>query len=881
MRWHHRLYVMVRCWFASGALDRELDEELQFHFDREVQVNLERGLSPAQARRAAALAVGNPQPVMELSRDGRSGAWARQFARDLGYGVRLLRKSPGFSCAAITIIALGVGAVTAIFSVVYGVALTPLPFHEPDRLVSIWTMSANTGQAKLPTNGADHRDWKAANHVFEDIALYRTLNNFNLTGAGEPERLLGSRISSNLLPVLGITPAIGRGFTEQEDDIGHELVVLLSDGLWRRRFNADQSIVGQTISLNGIPHTVVGVMGRDFQYPSREYQIWTPLTINPAEMTRQVRGSNSLAVARLKRGVTVEEAQTELSAIAARMFAADPQNPLPGVLVVPMHADLLANVRTALSVMLGAVLCLLLVAALNLSTLVSARAASRGRELGVRLALGATRGRVVMQTATEIVPLLVVGGALGVGLAAYAISVFIPLAPVTLPRVESIRVSTEVLCASIVILSVTGLIAALLPALQVWNANVTAATREESRSATVSPRQARARNVLVVTQIALAVPLLVAGVLLTRTFTALNAQSPGFESANALTAHLAIPRSKYRGDAAIAAVVDRIIERVAAIPGVTSAGMVNRLPLAGGTSMAPFEFDAPRALHPDLSVIDMRMATVDYFRAIGIPVLEGRAFEARDTAQSAPVGIIDERIARLMWPGESAIGKRFRVPPHLRKMPWFEIVGVVGHIRHDALDVDARAQVYFSATQMPQDRMALVVRADRNVAALAASVVRAIHEIDPEQPVYELRTMDEVVDRSLGQRWMNMTLVVTFAVVSLLLCAVGVYGVIAFGVARQRREFGIRLALGATPATITRGVVRRGIVLAMIGVAIGTAIAAAVARGMESLLFGVRSTDLASFGAAIFTLLAIAFVASALPARRAAAVDPALVLRSD
>ena len=881
MRWHHRLYVALRGLFGSSTLDRELNEELQFHFDRQVQANIESGMTSAQARRAAAIAVGNADPIREASRDGRAGAWLRQFGRDLSFGVRLLLKAPGFSAAAIGIIALGVGAVTAIFSVVYGVALKPLPFREPDRLVNIYSTSVPTGSVRLPVNGADHRDWLASNHVFEDIALYRPLANFNLTGAGDPERLLAARISSNLFPVLGVSPAIGRGFTEEEDDLGNERVVLLSDALWRRRFGADASIVGKPIMLSGVPHTVVGVMGPDFQYPGREFQAWTPLTISPGELTRKVRGNNNLAVARLKPGVTLADARTEMTAIAARIAAADPQSLLPEVLVVPAHADLLTNVQGALYVMLGAVFCLLLVAALNLSTLLSARAASRSRELAVRLALGASRGRVALQAMAEIVPLLVIGGATGVALAAYAVNAFIPLAPPTLPRVENIRISLEVLLASIAVLSVTGLIATLLPAAQAWSADLTGATREETRSSTGSVRQSRARNALVVIQVALALPLLVGGVLLTRTFAALNAQSPGFERENILTAHLAFPRSKYRDDPAISQVEDRILESVARLPGVTASGMVNRLPLAGGSSMVIFEFDSPRPLHPELSAVDMRVASPDYFKAMGIRVLEGRAFDARDTAESTPVGVIDERIAKLMWPGESAIGKRFRVAPHLMKTPWYEIIGLVAHIRHDALDVDTRMQVYWNFAQMPMDRMALVVRTDSNAAALTPSVVRAVHEIDPEQPLYDVRTMSEWVDRSLGQRWMNMTLVGAFAAVALTLCSIGVYGVIAFGVARQRREFGIRLALGASRRGIAAAVVTHGLSLAAIGIAAGLVFSVGVSRSMSSLLFGVKADDLVSFGAATAVILTVALLASYLPARRAAAVDPAVTLRAE
>jgi len=431
------------------------------------------------------------------------------------------------------------------------------------------------------------------------------------------------------------------------------------------------------------------------------------------------------------------------------------------------------------------------------------------------------------------------------------------------------------------VLSVTGLIATLLPATQAWGTDLANATREETRSTTGSVRQSRARNLLVVVQIALALPLLVGGVLLTRTFAALNAQSPGFERDNILTAHLAIPRSKYRSDAELSQVQDRILESVARIPGVTAAGMVNRLPLAGGVSMVIFEFDSPRALDPSLSAVDMRTATTDYFKAMGIPVLEGRAFEVRDTKTSTPVGIVDERIAKLMWPGESAIGKRYRVAPHLMKTPWFEIVGVVGHIRHDGLDVDTRAQAYWPATQMGQDRMALVVRTGQNASAIAASVVRAIHEIDPEQPVYDVRTMDEWVHRSLAQRWMNMTLVSTFASVALTLCAIGVYGVIAFGVARQRREFGIRLALGASRSGIATTVVKNGLVLAGIGIGTGLMLAFALTRSMSSLLFGVSGSDVPSFATSILAILTVAVLASYLPARRAAAVDPAVTLRAE
>lgn len=883
MRWHHKLAVVVRGWFASSALDRQLDEELQFHFDRQLQVNLDAGMTPEQARRSAALAIGNVEPIREASRDARAGALLRQTRRDLSYGIRLLTKAPGFSAAAIIIIALGVGAVTAIFSVVYGIALKPLPFREPDRLVNLWSTSAKLGAGRFQVTGADHRDWRQANHVFEDIALIRALANFNLTGTGEPERVLAARISSNLFPVLGVSPAIGRGFTEDEDEIGHETVVLLSDGLWRRRFGGDPSIVGRDIVLSGVPHTVVGIMGKDFQYPGREFQLWTPLTINRDELARKVPGNNFLAIARLKNGVTIEQAQGEMNAIAARLATAYETNRDTGVAVVATHADLLATVRSALDVVLGAVICLLLVAALNLSGLLSARAATRSRELAVRLALGATRGRIAAQVVAEIVPLLVAGGIVGVGLAVWAVAAFVPLAPPGLPRAENIEVSSVVLAASIVILAITGGIASLMPVSQAWRSGLAAGAHQGNRTTTGGVRHTRARDLLVVTQIALSLPLLTGAVLLARTFTTLTATDPGFRSENVISLHLAIPRSKYPGDPQIAQVTGRILDRVGAVPGVTAAGMVNRLPLGGGAQIGVIAFDAAGQVRAELPSVDWRTVTPDYFRTMGIPIAEGRSFDSRDNDGAPLVGIIDERIARLVWPGESAIGKRFRIPLKIdgADLPWHEIVGVVGHVKHDGLDLDTRPQVYWNYQQRAQDRMVVVARAAGDVTALTPAIIQAIRDVDPEQPVYDVRTMDDVVQRSLGQQWLNMILVGGFASISLVLCCIGVYGVIAFGVTRQRREFGIRMALGASRSGIAALVLSRGLILAGIGMIAGLVIASLLTRSLDSMLYGVRPNDVVSFGAASVAILVVAVLASYLPARRAASLDPAVTLRAE
>ncbi len=657
-----------------------MDEELRFHFDREVQANRERGMSIDEARRAARIAIGNAETHKEASRDERSGALLRQFGRDLAHGTRLFRKSPGFSAACIAVVALGIGAVTAIFSVVYGIALEPLPFREPHRLVALWTRAPKLGQARALVNGADHRDWQASNHVFEDIALVRNIANFNLTGNGEPERIFAARISANLFKVLGVEPAIGRGFTEDEDEIGNERRVILSDGLWRRRFGADRSIVGREVSLSGVPHLVVGVMRPDFQYPGREFQVWTPLTINPDELARKIPGYSFLAVARLRDGVSLEQAQSEMDTISARLASTYPFSKDTSVEVVPLHGDLVAAVGPALYVMLGAVVCLLLIACLNLSSLSGARAAAQRREVAVRLALGATRGRVAIQSLAEGIPLLAIGGVLGVALATWAVAAFVPFAPAD--AAAGRERSRERRRPARVGRCVDAHRTAREPAADPTSLGAsisTAATREETRSATGGRAQSRARSILVATQIALAVPLLVGAVLLTRSFEKLTDVNPGFRIDNTFTTLLAIPRSKYQDDRQVAAFTDRLIEQVAGIPEVASVGLVSRLPLGGVGAFGGLEFDAPEPRRTAFPAADWRSVSPGYFQTMGIPLIEGRHFDARDVDGAELVGIVDERIARTVWPGESAVDKRFRIA--FAGQPWVRIVGVVGHIQ--------------------------------------------------------------------------------------------------------------------------------------------------------------------------------------------------------
>lgn len=877
MRAVRRIVPLLRSLFRGARVDADLAEELRFHIERETEANVARGMSSERARRAARLTFGSIDVAQETSRDDRPGASGRQVARDIRFGARLLAKAPAFGVAGVTIVALGIGAVTAIFSVVYGVLLRPLPFREPQRLVSIWTTPRTLGRGRMYPAAADAREWRESNHVFDDIALVRSsAANLTVIAGGEAERLQGARVSPNLFSVLGVSAALGRTFAVDEDQVGHEQVVLLSHALWQRRFGGDRSVVGRGMQLNGLPYTIVGVMPPDFQYPSPEFHVWIPIVIDPLELSRQVT-QNYRAVARLTPTATVEQARADLEAIAKRMEAAYPAGSRAlGVSVDSMLRDAVSAVRPALIVLLGAVSCLLLIACLNLSNLLGARAAARGGEFALRLALGASRRRLVAQAIAEVTPILALGGLLGVAAAAWGVRAFVATAPVGMPRLESIGLSAPVIIGSMMILIFTGVVASLMPAITAWRSDFTAATKVGSRFSAGGRPHSAGRRIGVAVQIAFAVPLLVGASLLIRSSLKLANVDLGFRPNGVATFNLSVPRTKYQSDMQVAAFFQRLVQAVANVPGVAHAGMVNRLPLAGGQTMSS-SARTTRGDTVELSSIDSRPVTPDYFAALGIAVLRGRSFTDHDDVNAPAVSVVDDRLARAVWPGESALGKHVRRPDGA----WSTIIGVVAHIHTEGLDVDARPQVYWSYGQLTPDRMVLVVRGAGEPAALIAPVLLAIRSVDPEQSVYDVRTMTAVVGRSLAQRRLTMTLIGAFGGIALLLAAVGVYGVVSYGVTQRLREFGIRVALGATRRDVTRLVVRQGLSTAIVGAAIGLVVALALAGAMSSLVFGVAPRDLISLAAATLTLLTVAAVASYIPARRASAVDPALTLRAE
>jgi putative ABC transport system permease protein len=791
------------------------------------------------------------------------------------HGMRLLVKAPTFAFAATAVIALGIGAVTAVYSVVYSVMLNPLPYRASDRLVNIWWTSPSADGVQLYPSAADAADWRSAS-ALEDIALARaSAANLNLVGAGEPERLQAARVSTNLFTVLGASPALGRPFANDESADGRDHVIILGDGLWRARFGGDPKVVGQTIRLNGEAYTIVGVMPAAFAYPSRDVQAWVPLVIDPRELTRE-ETQNYSVIARLRAGIDVRQARNEIAAIDARLPAATQTTRWRSTLVESMLDSLTRDVRPTLIALLAASSCLLLIACLNLSSLLGGRAAARRSELAVRLALGASRSRLVRQAIAEVIPVLAIGGAAGIVIAIVGVELFVALAPARMPRLESIAVSMPVVVTSLIALVLTGIVAGVAPAMQAWRADFTTMTKDGGRGSTAGRQRTGARRFGVAAQIAVAVPLLVDASLLIRTSMRLASVDLGFVTDGVATFHIAVPRSKYPSDALVAAFYDRLLPTVAAIPGVTHTGMVNRLPLVGNQTMSVEVERAPGEIEP-LSAIDSRPATPEYFAALGIPLRAGRTFTDRDDATAPGVAIVDDRLARATWPGQSAIGKRVRRFDQV----WCTVVGVVGHIHAISVDVDPRPQIYWSHHQVTQDRMVLVVRGTMRASSLIKPVIDAIHGLDAEQAVYDVRAMDDVVDRSLVQRRLTTALIAAFGAIALVLAAVGLYGVVSYGVTQRGREFGVRLALGASPGDVTRFVVRDGLSMAAVGSVVGLIAALLLGGVMSTLVFGVSSRDVVSLVGATAVVLGVAALASYLPARRAAAIDPALTLRAD
>ena len=866
MRWPRMVRLRIRSLLRGRRMDEELDEELRFHLERLTERHLDAGMEPGDARYAALRQMGGLERRKEECRDARGLVLLDEAGRDLRCALRQLRRDPVFACTGALLLALGVAATTSVFSIAYGVLLRDLPYDQPDRLVTLSSSGVLRGLQRARAGAAVYFDWRRRQGVFEDMALTRPVANFNLTGAGEPERLQGARVTASLFSTLRSRPVIGRAFTEEEQlDPGRaSAVTVLGHGLWQRRFGGDPAVVGRKLLLNGRPHEVLGVMGAGFGYPDLGFELWTPLYIPPAVLEQ--RGDYSyLCVARLKPGVTLDQARAHMAAVAVALAREFPRTDgEDGVHVAPMLADLTGSVRRPVWVLLAASGVLFLIGCLNLAILLVARTANRGRELAIRASLGATRARLARQFLAEALPLAVAGAALGVLGARWLLGLLLPLLPAGMPRVDEIGLHGPVLAVAVVASAAAAFSVALAPAVQVR------AGIERGPSS-----RGRRRDALLLGEVAGTVVLLVTAGLLVRSLAALRATDPGLRPAGVLTLHLAVNRTKHGDDPGVARYLGRLVERVRAVPGVVSAGIVNRLPLGGQVEIGTIRvegFDAAVST-------DWRSASSDYFAALGIPLLAGRTFTDDDSPARPPVGIVDDRVARRVFGRASPLGRRFRID--VRGAPWVEVVGVVGHLRDEGLVRDSRPQVYWPYQQRTLDRMAMVVRTAADPSSLAAAVRAAIREIDPEQPLYDVRPMTEVLERSLQGHRFNAVLVGVFALTALVLASVGLYGVVAYLTARRRREFGVRVAVGATGADVAALVLEQGFRRAVAGLVVGLVLSAGTSRALASMLHGVGPLDVRTYLSVAVLLGAVVSVASFVPAWRASRVDPMLALRQD
>jgi len=799
--------------------------------------------------------------------------------QDLRYGIRKLAKNPGFTAVVVLALALGIGANTAIFSVVNAILLHPLAFKDPGRIAMVWMDNRKLGVDQDWHSYLNFLEYKNGSQTFEDIAAFND-RSFNLTGAGDPIRVLGAWATASLFPVLGVDPILGRAFTSDEEEPGRDLVVVLSHGLWQRRFGADPQIIGQQISLNGKNRTVIGVMPASFRFPDKDAELWVPLA--PDAQLRNNRNALWLkAVGRLKPGVTLEQARADMGTIAGRLEQQYDFMSGYGVNLVPIHDQVVGSVRPALLVLLAAVALVLLIACANVANLLLVRAAAREREIAVRAALGAARGRLVSQMLTESIVLATAGGVAGLLIAVLGLRMLLAMAPVDIPRLDQIRVDWQVLVFALGVSLATGVIFGLVPALQASRPDLNESLKEGGRGSTTGIRGRRIRGALVISEIALSLVLLIAAGLMIKSFVHLQQFNLGFNPDRMLTLRLQLPGSKYKDDSQVAGFYRELLDGVENLPGVQSVGAISTIFLTKTPYSTNFTIQGRPPLRPGEQIeVPIDSISPNYFRVMGIPLLRGREFTDDDKAGAPGVVMINQTFARRFFPDEDPIGKRFVYGmPDGPNPPWLTIVGVVGDTRRTGFDAEIRPETYLPYSQTPDRSMYLVVRAASSPMPVIQPVRDAVWAIDKDQAVFSVETMDQLLSEMMAQRRFNMLLLAIFAGAALILAAVGIYGVMSYSVTQRTHEIGVRIALGAGRATVLRQVTGQGMMLAAAGIGLGLAGSLALTRLMAGLLFEVHATDPVTFVLIPLLLGGVALAASVIPARRAMKLDPILALR--
>ena len=797
--------------------------------------------------------------------------------QDLRFGLRMLLRNPSFALIAIITLGIGIGANAALFSVINGVLLKSLPIKDADHVAFIWSNTARI-PGNIPSSTLNYRDWKQMNHVFSGLAGRRPFVS-NLSTGSDPERVTGERVTADYFTVLGVTPILGRDFQTGEDKIGGEPLVLLSKGLWERRFGGDRNIVGKVITLNGAKTTVVGVMPNDYR-PNVEF--WIPLPINYEGADRDFHDTTVLG--RLAPGVTIAKAQAEMDTINNQLIKQYPDiNTGWNLRVVPVHDSIVQNIKEVLLILFGAVCFVLLIACTNVANLMLARAASREREIAIRTALGAGRFRLIRQVLTESVLIAIAGGILGVFIAVWGTRFLISLNPQGIPLSGEVGLDFRVLGFTVVVSIISGMIFGIVPALQATKPDLNSTMKESGKSST-NARGGMIRNMLVVVEIALALVLLIGAGLLIKSFARLQDVDPGFNREKLLTFQVSLPAVHYTRPEQVTGFYKDTIQRVSTLPGVSSAAAISVAPLASqGPRYIFYTEGKPLPTASESPLASYRVVTPNYFETMGIPLVAGRTFTDADIRSSLQVIIVNKELANQMWPNENPIGKRMTVgvPLSLNDVTYQTVVGVVGDVKHTSLSGDTGMQMYQPFYQAPGLGMTLVLRGKLDPTNFLDSIRSTVRQIDPTLPLANVKTMDTIIYENVAPFRFNMFLLTLFAGVALVLTIIGVYGVMSYNVTQRTQEIGIRMALGAEPGEVRSMILKKGLILSLIGLAIGLVGSFAATWAMSSLLFGVSTTDPVTFVGVAIILTIVAMVACYIPARRATRVDPIIALRSE